>query len=67
MQLASVLGSALGTGLGGVIIAFAVAADSSTGSGIAAVDILVIALTGLAILTATRLPGRPRQTAPLTS
>jgi len=67
MQLASVLGSALGTGLGGVIIAFAVAAGSSTGSGIAAVDILVIALTGLAILTAIRLPGRPQQPAPLTS
>ena len=67
MQLASVLGSALGTGLGGVIIAFAVAAGSSTGSGIAAVDILVIAITGLAILTATRLPGRPQQPAPLTS
>ena len=67
MQLASVLGSALGTGLGGVIIAFAVAAGSSTGSGIAAVDILVIAITGLAILTAIRLPGRPQQPAPLTS
>jgi MFS family permease len=67
MELASVLGSALGTGLGGVIIAFAVAAGSSPRSGIAAVDILVIAITGLAILTATRLPGRPQQPAPLTS
>ena len=67
MELASVLGSALGTGLGGVIVAFAAADGSSPSSGIAAVDILVIAITGLAILTATRLPGRPRQTAPLTS
>ena len=67
MELASVLGSALGTGLGGVIVAFAAAAGSSPSSGIAAVDILVIAITGLAILTATRLPGRPQQPAPLTS
>jgi MFS family permease len=67
MELASVLGSALGTGLGGVIVAFAAAAGSSPRSGIAAVDILVIAITGLAILTATRLPGRPQQPAPLTS
>ncbi|HEX6553371.1 MAG TPA: MFS transporter [Ktedonobacteraceae bacterium] len=67
MELASVLGSALGTGLGGVIIAFTAATGSSPRSGIAAVDILVIAVTGLAILTAIRLPGRPRQTAPLTS
>jgi hypothetical protein len=30
------------------------------------VDILVIAVTGLSMLTAVRLPGRPHQTAPLT-
>src|SRR6266581_2415705 len=60
MELSSVLGSALGTGLGGVIIGFA-AASGSLPSGIAAVDILVIAVIGIAILTAVRLPGRPRQ------
>ena len=65
MELSSVLGSALGTGLGGVIIGFA-AASGSLPSGIAAVDILVIAVIGIAILTAVRLPGRPRQTASLT-
>ena len=66
MELSSVLGSALGAGLGGVIIALAAAAGSAPSSGITAVDILVIAVIGLAILTAVRLPGRPPQTAPLT-
>jgi MFS family permease len=66
MELSSVLGSALGTGLGGVIIGFAAASGSLPGSGIAVVDILVIAVIGIAILTAVRLPGRPQQTASLT-
>ena len=61
MQLSSVLGSAIGTGLGGAIVGLAVAAGSSPGSGITVVDIVVIAVTGLAILTAIRLPGRPSQ------
>jgi MFS family permease len=63
LQLSSVLGSALGTGLGGVIIAFvAVAAGGGPPrSGIAVVDILVIVVTGFAILTAVGLPGRPHQ------
>src|SRR6266849_1097611 len=61
LQLASVLGSALGTGLGGVIIAFVAAAGGPPRSGIVVVDILVIAVTGPAILTAVGLPGRPRR------
>jgi MFS family permease len=65
LVLSSVLGSALGTGLGGVIIGFAATAGSTLSSGIAVVDILVIAVTGLGILTAIRLPGRPHQTASL--
>src|SRR5258708_3442975 len=60
MELASVLGAALGTVLGGVIIAFAAAAGSLPRSGMSVVDILVIAITGIAILTAARLPGRPQ-------
>ncbi len=63
MELASVLGSALGTGFGGVIVGLTAATGSSPGSGILAIDILVIAVTGIAILTAVRLPGRPQQTA----
>jgi len=59
MELSSVLGAALGTGLGGVIIGFAAVAGSSPSAGIGVVDLIVIAVTGIAILTAMRLPGRP--------
>ena len=59
MELSSVLGAALGTGLGGVIIGFAAVAGNSPSAGISVVDLIVIAVTGLAILTAMRLPGRP--------
>src|SRR6266566_197554 len=62
MELSSVLGTALGTGLGGVIIAFAAATGRSPSWGITVIDMLVIAVIGLAILTAVRLPGRPPQT-----
>ena len=58
MELSSVLGTALGTGLGGVIIAFAASSGRSQSWGIAVIDILVIACIGLACLTAIRLPGR---------
>ncbi len=61
MELSSVLGTALGTGLGGAIIAFATGTGRSQSWGIAVIDILVIAVTGLACLTAIRLPGRKRQ------
>lgn len=66
MELAAVLGSALGTGLGGVIIGVTSAAGSVAGTGIAVVDLCVLAVTGLAILTAVRLPGRPQHAASLT-
>jgi MFS family permease len=59
MELSSVLGTALGTGLGGVIIAFAAGSGQSPSWGITVIDILVIAVIGLTILTAVRLPGRP--------
>jgi MFS family permease len=58
-ELAGMLGSALGTGLGGVIIGSSAATGQAAGSGIAIVDLLVIAITGLSLLTALRLPGRP--------
>jgi MFS family permease len=67
MELASVLGSALGTGLGGAIIAVAAAEGSLPGIGISAVDIFDIAITGIAILTALRLPGRAQQTPSLSA
>jgi hypothetical protein len=61
MELASVLGSALGTGLGGAIIAVATARAGAAATGIVVVDIPVIAIAGIAMLTAARLPGRPQQ------
>ncbi len=61
LQLASVLGSALGTGLGGVIISFVAVTGGPPRSGIFVIDILVVAVTGLAILTAVGLPHRPSQ------
>src|SRR5437764_1277178 len=64
MELSSVLGTALGTGLGGAIIAFAAGTGSSQIGGVAVIDILVIAVIGLACLSAIRLPGRtPQNTA----
>jgi len=61
MELSSVLGTALGTGLGGVIIAFAAGSSHTQSWGIAVIDILVIAFIGLSCLTALRLPGRTPQ------
>lgn len=61
MELSSVLGTALGTGLGGAIIAFATGTGRSQSWGVAVIDILVIAFIGLACLTAIRLPGKPSQ------
>jgi len=61
LQLSSVLGSALGTGFGGAIIGVVATTGGSTRTGIIAVDVLVIAVTGFAILTAIGLPGRPLQ------
>jgi MFS family permease len=61
MELSSVLGTALGTGLGGVIIAFTAGSGRSPSWGIAVIDILVIGVISLAMLTAVRLPGKPPQ------
>lgn len=58
MELASVLGSALGTGLGGVIIAVVASSRGLPSTGIALVDILVVAVIGVGIAAAMRLPGR---------
>jgi MFS family permease len=65
MELASVLGSALGTGLGGVIIALVASSRELPSTGIALVDVLVVAVIGVGILAAARLPGRPKQAASL--
>ena len=61
MELSSVLGTALGTGLGGVIIAFAASTGHSQSWGIAVIDTIVMAFIGLSCLAALRLPGKPSQ------
>jgi MFS family permease len=61
MELSSVLGTALGTGLGGVIIAFATGTGHSQSWGIAIIDTIVIIFIALACLAALRLPGKPSQ------
>ena len=58
MELSAVLGEALGTGLGGVIIAFTAESGRPQSWGIAVINILVFAVIGLACLVAIRLPGR---------
>jgi MFS family permease len=59
MELSSVLGTALGTGLGGVIIAFAVGTGHSQSWGIVIIDTIVMIFIGLSCLAAMRLPGMP--------
>lgn len=61
MQIANILGSALGTGIGGVLIGSASAANGALQAGIASQALLMIAMAGLAVLTALRLPGAPRR------
>jgi hypothetical protein len=57
-QLAFVLGTALGTGIGGTMVALASAsAANSTRIGVALVDASAIAAAALALLAARGLPG----------
>jgi MFS family permease len=58
MQLANILGSALGTGLGGVLIASA--GEVGLHLALAGQDLLMVGVAGLAVVTALRLPGKPR-------
>lgn len=63
IQLMNVLGSALGTGVGGALVARADAADVGVGRGILQQDIAMVAVLFVALLTAQRLPGRPKAAA----
>ena len=60
MQLANILGSALGTGLGGVLIGSAGTADGGLQVALAGQSLLMIAIVGLAVFTALRLPRTAR-------
>jgi MFS family permease len=56
-QIANVLGTAIGTGIGGAIVALATASDAhSTRSAVVLVDASAIAAAALALLTARGLP-----------
>jgi len=59
LQLLNGLGIALGTGLGGVVIAAVVDRGRRPSSGIAIQGVLMLALIALAVWTATRLPAQP--------
>jgi MFS family permease len=59
LQLSSVLGIALGTGVGGAILAGATALGRSTAWAIAALDALALLGVVLGLAAARRVPGRP--------
>lgn len=56
MQLANVLGTAVGTGLGGGLLALTTTAGYSTGAGIAVAAVCALALGFLGLAAAARLP-----------
>jgi MFS family permease len=58
MQLADTLGAAIGTGTGGVVVGYASAGGRSPGPGILLVDALMALVIGVALVTASRMPGR---------
>ena len=60
LQLSDVLGTALGTGVGGAAVALTTAAHRGSGPGIAGIDALAFVLLLLALLVARRLPGPHR-------
>lgn len=61
MELSSVLGTALGTGVGGVIFAFATGTGHTQSWGIVVIDIFVMFFVALSFLAALRLPGKLSQ------
>ena len=58
LQLLNVLGGALGTGIGGALVAHASRAEAGIAGAIVRQDLLMIAVLAIALLTAQRLPGR---------
>jgi len=64
LQLAMTLGTALGTGVGGAVLATLSHAAWPLASAIAAVDAATVATLLLALLVTRRLPGRPARETP---
>ena len=59
VQLMNMLGSAVGTGIGGAVIARATTGGQGPGEGIIQQSILMTIVLGVALLAAQRLPSRP--------
>ncbi len=58
MQLVNGLGIAIGTGLGGTVVAYASRRNATPRAGIVLQDLLMIVVAAVAAVTASRLPGR---------
>jgi MFS family permease len=61
MQLTNVLGTALGTGVGGVVLARVTTAGGSIAAAIALTDVIALLAAAGAAATALRLPGLPKR------
>ena len=61
LQMMNVLGSALGTGIGGVIVAHANARGAGPGAGIVQQDLAMLGVICVALLATQRLPGHVRK------
>lgn len=61
MQLNDVLGTALGTGIGGALLGYSAVTGRGMRAGIVWADLLMVVILGMALFIAARLPGRPLQ------
>ena len=59
MNLGNTVGIALGTGIGGILIAALSTGETASRTSLAVQDLLMIGVLALAILAAARLPDRP--------
>jgi MFS family permease len=64
LQLANVLGVALGTGVGGATLGLVTAAGQSHAFAVAAIDVMMVGVAGLGLAATKRLPARPPEALP---
>ena len=64
LQLSDVLGVALGSGVGGAILAFGTSAGWTRRTSILIIDVLMVGVALVGLFVARRLPGRPAAAAP---
>jgi len=67
LQLANVLGVALGTGVGGAMLGILTAAGQSRAFAIASIDAIMVGVAALALAATRRLPARPPESPPQTA